>query len=129
MGSAGLPKSHLETNDMFKALTHERRRYLLYTLFEDDVWSLEDLARKLAAWENDVPEDAIDQAEIDGVYASLYHAHVPKLVEFGILEFDRRDERISRGPGAKPTLDVLEHTGGSGAEGMERHARGNTDDE
>ena len=113
---------------MFEALTHKRRRYLLYTLFEADAWSVADLARKVAAWENDVPEDAVDQAEIEKVYASLYHAHIPKLVDLGILDFDRREERIRRGPGAEQTLDILDHTGGSDAEKMERHARGNEND-
>ncbi len=119
----GLPESVLEDDDMFEALAHERRRYLLYTLLDRERWPLWELASRMAAWEAGDPEDAVDEREVERVYTSLFHAHVPKLVDLGILEFDRQDETITRGSHAERTLEALEHTGASAADAMERHAR------
>lgn len=125
---AGLPESRLDNDEVFDALTHERRRYLLYALLEDERWSLRDLAAKLAAWENGVQRTHVDRREVEKVYASLYHAHVPKLVDYGILDFERTEESIERGPRAKSTLHVLQHTGASESEAIEAHVRGDYDD-
>lgn len=113
---------------MFEALAHERRRYLLYTLFEKEEWSLQELSRKVAAWENNCPIDDVPKTGSEHVYASLYHAHVPKLTDLGIVEFDPSEETIIKGPTAEQTLDVLEKTGASSADELERHAREKTND-
>lgn len=125
---AGLPGSTLANDDMFEALAHQRRRYLLYSMLDGDGCSLRELAGRVADWESSSDGDDADEDDVERVYASLYHAHVPKLADLGIVEFDRRDETIAAGPNAKPVLDVLEHTGASGAEALERHARENVHD-
>lgn len=125
---AGLPESILNTDTMFEALAHERRRYLLYTLLEDEGWSLRRLAGKVAAWEEGCAEPDLSEERIERVYASLHHAHVPKLADLEIIEYDRRDETIARGPAAKPVLDVLEQVGASTAVELEQHARKEKDD-
>lgn len=117
------PGSAIDQDTMFEALAHERRRYLLYTLKEDEAWSLLDLARKLAAWEADVSKADVDEAAVERTYASLYHAHVPKLAEIEIIEFDRETETLTRGQNAEQLLNVLELTGGSEAVSLETHAR------
>lgn len=124
----GLSDSQFETDDLFEALAHERRRYLLYTLLDADARSLKATARRLAAWENGAPADTVDRDEVEKVYASLYHAHVPKLVDLGVLEYDREDDLVRGGPRAKATIDVLEQAGGSGAVARERHARSDIND-
>lgn len=124
-GGSGLPESTITEDDMFEALAHERRRYLLYTLFEDDEWSLQTLSNKVAAWEDSCPVDDVPASKRERVYASLYHSHVPKLADLGIVEFDPSEEAIRKGPTAEQTLDVLEKTGASSADELERHAREN----
>lgn len=119
----GPSESLLERDDLFAALADRRRRYLLYTLIEDGGRSIGEIARRIAAWENDVPASAVGDEEAERVYASLYHAHVPKLEDFGIVGFDRRDETVARGPNADVVLEVLEQSGASDAEELERHAR------
>lgn len=127
-GRIELPAARLEVDELFEVLSHQRRRYVLYALLADDSRSLEELAESMAAWENRVPEDGVNREEIEKVYASLCHAHIPKLVDYGIIGFDRRDETITKKPIAKQVLDLLVHTGASEAEQMERHARRNIDD-
>lgn len=118
----------LNENTMFEALAHERRRYLLYTLLEDQAWTLERLATKMAAWEVDTSVADVGEEEVERVYASLYHAHVPKLVDLDIIEFDRQTETITKGANAEQVLRVLELTGGSTAIDLERHARSTEND-
>lgn len=125
---AGLPGSTIDQDTMFDALAHERRRYLLYSLMDDDTRSLLDLARRLSAWEEDVPETDVDETVVERTYASLYHAHVPKLADLDIVEFDRETETLTRGENAEQILNVLELTGGSNAVSLENHARSDHDD-
>ncbi|WP_276276369.1 DUF7344 domain-containing protein [Haloarcula regularis] len=103
----------LELDPVYEALGHPRRRYLCYTLLEDTEWSLNDLATKIVAWETDVPEHAVTEAQREEVYVSLYHAHVPKLVDEGVITFDEATERITTAEHADQVLAALEAMGQS----------------
>lgn len=122
-GEATLPDSLLAENDVFEALAHPRRRYILSTLLEDETRTLGTSARNLAAREAGIPPTAVADEDVERVYASLYHAHVPKLVDLDVIEFDRRAETITRGPNAEQVLTVLELTGRSGAVDLGTRAR------
>lgn len=114
----------LEVEYVYSALDHPRRRYLCYTLTEDTEWVLTELARKIAAWENDVAVAAVTDAQLRDVYVSLYHAHVPKLVDIGVITFDEATEVIRAGDHAEQVLTALEGIGGSLDSSQETHARG-----
>jgi hypothetical protein len=119
----------LELQPVFEAIAHPRRRYLVYTLAEATEWSLDDLATKLAAWETDTPEANIPTLTRQEMYTSLYHAHVPKLVELDVIEFDAVTETITPGPHAVQVLTALEGAGGSLDNRQETHARSEFDGE
>jgi hypothetical protein len=119
----------VELDHVYEALGHPRRRYLCYTLLEDTSWTLSELASKIAAWENDVPEHAVTNAQQERVYVSLYHAHVPKLVDEGILTFDDATETIRAAENADQVLAALEGMGASLDSNQEAHARGDMDDQ
>ncbi|WP_224447854.1 DUF7344 domain-containing protein [Haloprofundus salilacus] len=108
---------------VFEVLAHPRRRYLLYTLLEETEWGLRELAEKIATWENDVRESTVSDDGVERVYVSLYHNHVPLLVEEGIIEFEETTETIGLGPHADQVLAVLENAGGSNDSDQETHAR------
>lgn len=118
-----IPPDVLETDRVYAALAHPRRRYLCYTLHEDAEWTLTELATKVAAWENDVPVDAVTTDHRDDVYVSLYHAHVPKLVDVGVLTFDREREVITAGSHAEQVLAALDGIGASVDTKQETHAQ------
>jgi len=122
------PSDILEIEPVYEALGHPRRRYLCYTLFEGAEWSLSDLATKVAAWENDVPEHAVSEDQHEDVYVSLYHAHVPKLVDEGVITFDEATETITAGEHAEQVLIALEGMGASPDSNQETHARGEMDE-
>lgn len=113
----------IELDHVFEALAHPRRRYLLYTLLESDQWSLRNLARQVTAWETGVAAETVTEEEVDRTYVSLYHNHVPKLVEDDIVAFDGVDETIQPGPNAEQVLAVLENVGGVSDSRQEDHAR------
>lgn len=123
------PPDVLELERIYEALEHPRRRYPCYTLFEDTEWSLTDLATKVAAWETGVSESEVSADDRGKVYVSLYHVHVPKLVDVGAIEFDETTETIARGAYAEQVLTALEGLSASLDAGQEAHARGKMDTE
>jgi len=118
----------LDIEPVYEALGHSRRRYLCYTLLEDTEWSLADLATKIAAWENDVPDQAVTEDQREDVYVSLYHAHVPKLVDEGVVTFDDVTETITTAEHAEQVLAALEGIGASLDSNQEHHAREEMDE-
>ncbi|WP_458191120.1 DUF7344 domain-containing protein [Haladaptatus sp. NG-WS-4] len=119
----------LELQPVFEVISHPRRRYLVYTLAEKTEWSLDDLAIKLAAWETDTPETNIATLTRHEMYTSLYHSHVPKLVDLDVIEFDDETETITPGSHALQVLTALEGAGGSLDNRQETHARSEFDRE
>lgn len=120
--------SYLELDHVFRAIGHPRRRYLLYSLMEDTEWTLWELATKVASWEHDAPMSSLQEDEIEAVYVSLYHNHVPKLVEDNVIRFSETDERIQPGSNADQVIAVLDSAGGTTDSEQETHARGTYDE-
>lgn len=118
----------LGLDHVYRALAHPRRRYLCYTLLGGASWSLSDLATRIAAWENGASEDAVTECQRQRVIVSLYHAHVPKLVDDDIVAFDEASETIRPAGNATQVLSVLEAIEGSVDGRQEAHARDETDD-
>jgi hypothetical protein len=106
-GERATPPAELELDQIFDSLAHVRRRYLLYTLLDDGEESLWERASKIAAWEEDVAENSLSEEAIEQVYLMLYHAHVPKLVGYEIIEFDAEDESIRSSTNTDRVLSVL----------------------
>lgn len=122
------PEEILELDHVYEALGHPRRRYLCYTLLEDTEWTLRDLATKIAAWENDTADNTVSDRQRQQVYTALYHAHVPKLVDEGVITFDSMTERITPAEHAEQVLTALQGVGASLDTRLETHARGVIDE-
>lgn len=103
----------LDLDHVFGVLDHLRRRHLLCALSTDDERTLRNLATKLAAWERDVDEASVSEALRDQMYVSLYHSHVPKLVEYGVIRFDEQTETIGVSDHTAQVFAVLEGAGAS----------------
>lgn len=87
------------------------------------------MATKIAAWEHHVPEHAVTEDQREEVYVALYHAHVPKLVDEGVITFDEATETITTAEHAEQVLTALEGMGASLDANQETHARGGMDDQ
>ena len=84
----------LSKDELFRILSSSRRRYIIYFLHEEGKpVSLNDLATRIAAEENERPVEEVTDSERQRVYISLYQTHLPKLEEAEIITYDE-DERI-----------------------------------
>lgn len=87
----GTPVAELGATEIFPLLAHDRRRYVLHYLSQQvGAVSMNDLAEQIAIWEDDPTTDRYER-----VLTSLYHAHLPKLAEGGLITYDLERERVS----------------------------------
>lgn len=85
---------HSLTERIFGALANKRRRYILYCLHDHTHMNVETLATQIAAWEEDSPIEDIPDDVSNQVFTSLVHAHLPKLVDYGLIEYDDRSGAV-----------------------------------
>ncbi|MFB6131141.1 MAG: hypothetical protein ABEJ28_10010 [Salinigranum sp.] len=108
----------LSRDEIFHVLQNRRRRDVLrYLQGRHDAVDLSDLAEQVAAWEHDTTVDALTSKERKRVYVALYQAHLPKLDDNGLVEYDqqrgtlRRTERADLLDPYLPPLDAREGDG------------------
>ncbi|WP_121744542.1 DUF7344 domain-containing protein [Natronorubrum halophilum] len=94
-------------------LAESERRYLLYQLAEHRETNLEDVVAQIAAWEYDVRPSHIDKETRQRLYVSLVHNHLPRLEDYGIIEYDLRSGDVVLANGfddIKPLLEQFKQT-------------------
>ncbi|MFW5958701.1 MAG: DUF7344 domain-containing protein [Natronomonas sp.] len=81
----------LEIGEIFELLKNERRRRVIEYLKtqEDSTTSLSTLAKHIAALENDVDQAQVSSAQRKRTYISLYQNHLPKLDDYGVIEYQQ----------------------------------------
>lgn len=88
-------------DNLFDSLADAQRRHLLFTLLETEQLT-EDTTHL------DTPPDDILREEIDRI--KRRHVHLPKLNDYGFVEWHPDRARIDRGPRfeeVRPVLEVL----------------------
>ena len=83
---------------VFYILSNQRRRLVVYVLKEElggERVEVGTLARRISAWENDVPSSEVDYSDRKSVYTSLQQHHLPEMDEAGIVNFDERKGVVS----------------------------------
>lgn len=82
-------------DDVYDALADERRRHAVAVLAETrppvDGGTL---ARSVAAAEVDAAPDEVSDHRTERVHAKLYHVHLPKLDDVGLVEYDSEADTI-----------------------------------
>lgn len=89
-GDGGLSK----IDRSLRALSDKDRRYLLYYLDEHEVANSEELARHIVAKESDRSPSTVPDEEYEPIQTQLQHKHLPKLADFGLVEYDERSEDV-----------------------------------
>ena len=81
----------LELSEVFEILQNQRRRRVLryLTTTADGRATLSDLAEHVAGLENDVDPAHLSSSQRKRVYVGLYQAHLPKLDDYGVVDFDK----------------------------------------
>lgn len=106
-------ENELSETEIFDVLSSERRRFVLsYLLDGDGTATLNELARELGSREYDTDPDELTDTQRRRLYVSLYQTHVPKMENYGIVEYDADSGTVSpterarevnryRGPGCE----------------------------
>ena len=86
-------------------LANQRRQYVLACLIDHtQAIALTDLAEDVAVRENEETVTEIPKEEVRTIHTSLYHSHIPKLVDTGAVEYDQ-DRDLVR---VSETADLVE---------------------
>ena len=72
-----------------------RRRTAYLTLVVHDDLTLPDLADEVAVAERERALPEIDPDDVLEVYLSLYHTHVPKLADAGLVDYDQEGDYVA----------------------------------
>lgn len=90
--TADLP---IPLDELLALLADFRRRTAYRVLLSHDELSLPDLADEVAVAEREDSLPEIDPDEVLEVYFSLYHTHVPKLADAGLVTYDQPTDHVS----------------------------------
>jgi len=97
----------LSLTELLELLSHPRRRFVLGLLEETDGdVSMDSLAERLAVWEGDDSSADAGPPAVDDVKLSLYHTHLPKLENAGLVTYDSQRVRYDVGEPAMTALSI-----------------------
>ncbi|WP_254768783.1 DUF7344 domain-containing protein [Salinilacihabitans rarus] len=102
---------HAERMDAACTLLAEpQRRFLLYLLAGrgESHANLDALVPQIAAWERGVPVAAVDEEARQLVYVSMVHNHLPRLADYGIVEYDLRSGDVVVAAGFSDVESLLD---------------------
>lgn len=111
----------LTQDTAYDLLSNARRRLVISHLrgAEGPV-SVSDLSERIAAWENDIPAEELSDQQIKRVYVSLYQIHIPKLDEFGLVDYDKDSGEVELTPAISELDSYLpERQGGAESDSAE----------
>lgn len=98
----------LPNDQIHQLLSARRRRYVLYYLYRyENPVRLPDIAAQIVKWE---PQEGDLVDERSQTHLALYHNHIPKLADEGIVEYDQEEEMVELGENATHLRPYLEHT-------------------
>ena len=87
--------SELDVDVPVDLLSDRRRRHALECLRDRDApLALADLARDVAARESNASPGDVSDDRAQGIRIDLYHVHLPKLDEAGLVAFDASERSV-----------------------------------
>lgn len=98
---------------------HRRRAVLHYLLEHGEEASLRELVEYVTAEEYGIDPGEISPDQYKRVYTALYQLHLPRMTEFGVIDFDRDAGRVTLGETAPTVERYLPRDDGSRFAGVE----------
>ncbi|WP_144920176.1 DUF7344 domain-containing protein [Halorubrum salsamenti] len=85
-------ESDFTRDDVFEVLSNQRRRYAIHYLKRrsGESVTVSELTDWVASWENGKEIDALNHRERKRVRNALRQFHLPKMAEYGFVEYDSR---------------------------------------
>lgn len=97
-------------NQYLSVLSDHRRRFLLYYLRKTTSAEIGEAARRVVAWNRELSPENVPESAREKMEVALYHLHLPKLVEAGLIEYDDRSSTIRFRDAPSDLLNALEWT-------------------
>ena len=89
----------------YALLAEPRRRHTLRALSDtDSPLALADVAAEISAHEQPTATETPDWDNIKRIYVALYHCHIPKLEDAGLVEFNMARRTVALAGSLSPTL-------------------------
>lgn len=86
----------IDNDEAYDVLGARRRRFVIVCLHEHETsLGLADIADELASWEHDAKLTDIPAEEVKRTYLDLYHRHIPKLEDAGIVEYQQDTDMVA----------------------------------
>lgn len=82
----------LSKDDLFHLLQNGRRRAILRYFAvhpEQEEFNMRTVAEAIAAWENETTVELLTSNQRQRVYIALYQSHLPKLDDYGVIEYNQ----------------------------------------
>lgn len=100
----------MSLDETLSLLASRQRRYLLYglSLYTKPV-PLARLTDTVTELEYGTPAENYADERLT-IYTGLYHNHLPRLVDAGVVEYDQSDDTVDVGPNAPDIVPLLEST-------------------
>lgn len=103
-----IPRNNLSSppsmDAMLKALAHQHRRRLLVELIAQNPQNDDD---------TQVPVDVSrDSDDVESLLITMYHTHLPKLGQAGLIEWDQESNTVRKGSQfeeIRPLLEIMEN--------------------
>lgn len=108
-GMSWITCSPLSVDETLNVLGNERRRHVI-RCFEQhgNSISLPDLADEVAVREFDARIKEIPADEVKRIYVSLYHSHIPKLADVGLVTYCQEQDLVNVTGDTESLVDCME---------------------
>ncbi|MCU4973322.1 hypothetical protein OB955_11275 [Halobacteria archaeon AArc-m2/3/4] len=110
----------LSPDALFDVLATTRSRYVLYYLVDHGGTTMVDtVATTVTAWETETTADGISRDSMEDTLIDLVHATLPKLDDYGFVEYDTDEKVVTPTPRAddlEPFLEIARQLDGPEAE-------------
>lgn len=109
----------LSDGEIYDVLRNSRRRAALSYLLEQGRASVREVTTHVAATEYDVAPEAISPEQRKRVYTALSQCHLPRLDEYGVVDFDEDAKAIELDDVPGPVATYLQGGDGTDADRVE----------
>lgn len=104
------PRQRLSTDTVLELLAHRFRRELIFCLrtYEEPL-AVADVADEIAiATNGGTPLTEIDPETVAEIYMELYHTHIPRLADHGVVAYDQDRDLVALSENADQLNPYLE---------------------
>ena len=86
----------LSKETIYEILSNQRRRFTIHALkYSDHAMELNEISKRVTAWEQNTEMSAISYDQLRSVYTSIKNTHLPVLEENGLVRYDAETKMVA----------------------------------